>query len=133
MRARCLAIILLVLASPAFAMTADEAEHGATSWLGLIDTSKFAESWTEAGALFKSKISQDEWATRLAEVRQPLGTLASRKVTSVKLAQSLPGQPDGDYAIVQFQTSYANKASAIETVTLVMESTKPRVIGYFIR
>jgi len=49
-------------------------------------------------------------------------------------ATSLPGAPDGDYVVIQFQTSFANKASAVETITPMRDRDGAyRVSGYFIR
>lgn len=46
----------------------------------------------------------------------------------------LPGAPDGEYAVIQFETSFANKKSAIETVTPMKDPDgKWRVSGYFIK
>jgi hypothetical protein len=48
-------------------------------------------------------------------------------------SKSLPGAPDGDYEVVQFQTSFANKAIATETVVLSHEASGWKVDGYFIK
>jgi hypothetical protein len=54
-------------------------------------------------------------------------------VKDVTASKSLPGAPDGDYEVVQFQTSFANKAAANETVVLSLEASGWKVDGYFIR
>jgi hypothetical protein len=41
--------------------------------------------------------------------------------------------PDGEYEVVQFETSFANKAAAVETVVLSREKSGWKVDGYFIR
>ncbi|MGB3565135.1 MAG: DUF4019 domain-containing protein, partial [Thermoanaerobaculia bacterium] len=64
----------------------------------------------------------------------PLGKVLSRKVKSKQYATSLPGAPDGEYVVIQFETSFENKTTAIETVTPMKdEDGKWRVSGYFIR
>jgi hypothetical protein len=46
----------------------------------------------------------------------------------------LPGAPDGEYVVIQFETSFENKKSAIETVTPMIEINGGwRVSGYFIK
>jgi hypothetical protein len=46
----------------------------------------------------------------------------------------MPGAPDGKYIVMQFDTSFANKQSAIETVTMgPEEKSKWRVSGYYIK
>jgi hypothetical protein len=46
---------------------------------------------------------------------------------------SLPGAPDGEYVVMQFNTSYTQKKSAVETVTMVLDKDgKWHVAGFFI-
>lgn len=105
----------------------------AKSWVQLVDNSRWDDSWTAAGTLFKSQMPQARWASTIAPIRAPLGTVSSRVVKAVTPAKSLPGAPDGDYEVVQFQTSFTNKAAATETVVLSREATGWKVDGYFIR
>ena len=47
---------------------------------------------------------------------------------------NLPGAPDGEYVVIQYKTSFQNKASAIETVTPMRDPDGVyRVSGYYIR
>lgn len=47
---------------------------------------------------------------------------------------SLPGAPDGEYVVVQFETSFTNKKAAAETVTPMLENDGQwRVSGYYIK
>jgi hypothetical protein len=58
----------------------------------------------------------------------------STKLESAQFMTQLPGAPDGEYAVIQFETSFANKKSAIETVTPMKDPDgKWRVSGYFIK
>jgi hypothetical protein len=55
-------------------------------------------------------------------------------VISATYVTSLPGAPDREYVVVQFQTSYEKKKDAIESVTPMKDSDgKWRVSGYYIR
>ena len=106
----------------------------AEKWLGLVDEGKYAESWTEAAGYFKNAIAQEQWVQSLKAVRNPFGKLISREVKNKTYSTSLPGAPDGEYVVIQFETSFANKRSAIETVTPMLEKDgKWRVSGYFIK
>lgn len=105
----------------------------AKHWVQLVDNSRWDYSWAAAGTLFKSQMPQPRWASTIAPVRAPLGTVTSRVVKAVTPAKSLPGAPDGDYEVVLFRTSFANKAAATETVVLSREATGWKVDGYFIR
>ena len=55
-------------------------------------------------------------------VRPPLGELVDRTVMSTQLTRQIPGAPDGDYALLEFRTSFAKKTNARETVTLEREA-----------
>jgi TM2 domain-containing membrane protein YozV len=67
-------------------------------------------------------------------VRAPLGALKTREVKSSRYKTSVPGAPDGEYVIIQFNTSFENKQSAVETVTPMREKDGSwRVSGYYIK
>ena len=106
----------------------------AEEWLTIIDDGKYAESWKEAAQYFKNAVKQEQWEQSLQAVRNPLGKLISRKVKSKTYMTSLPGAPDGEYVVIQFESSFENKKSAIETVTPMMDKdAKWRVSGYYMR
>jgi Protein of unknown function (DUF4019) len=105
----------------------------ADAWVSLLDAERWNDSWAAAGTLFKSQMPQARWASTIAAVREPLGGVSSRVLKSATKSKSLPGAPDGEYAVLQFQTSFTNKAAAIETVVLSHEASGWKVDGYFIR
>jgi len=106
----------------------------AQKWLALIDADNYADSWNEAAGYFRAAVNQEKWEQSLQAVRTPLGKIISRKVKSKVYQTSVPGAPDGEYVIIQFQTSFQNKKSAIETVTPMLDKDGQwRVSGYFIK
>ncbi|HEY1233517.1 MAG TPA: DUF4019 domain-containing protein [Candidatus Binatia bacterium] len=106
----------------------------AQSWLGEIDSGNYAKSWQQASAYFQGAVSEKNWADALNGARRPLGNLISRKVTKTTNAKSLPGAPDGNYLVMQFTTSFANKKNALETVTFMREKDGNwRAAGYYIK
>ena len=112
----------------------EEARKPTEQWLALVDAGKFAESWKTAAGYFKTAVSEEQWEHSLGAVRKPLGGLVSRKLKSAKYTKSLPDAPDGEYVVLQFETSFANKKEAIETVTPMLDKDgKWRVSGYFIK
>jgi hypothetical protein len=112
----------------------DAAEAAAGSWLRLVDAGKYAESWEQAATFFIGAVTRDKWKQSVNGVRGPLGKLVSRKIKSRQLAESLPGAPDGKYVVLQFDTVFENKASAVETVTPMLDKDGAwRVSGYFIK
>jgi len=106
----------------------------AQMWLHEIDSGNYATSWQQASAYFQGAITEKSWTNALNGVRRPLGNLLSRKVAKTTSAKSLPGAPDGNYLVMQFATSFANKKSAVETVTFMREKDGNwRAAGYYIK
>ncbi len=110
------------------------AQKAAQTWLAMVDDGQYARSWDQASELFRNAITQDKWVSALEGVRKPLGKLLSRSVLSTQTATHLPGAPDGQYAVMQFNTSFANKQSSVETVTFMLEKDGQwRAAGYYIK
>jgi hypothetical protein len=106
----------------------------AKSWLGLVDRGQYAESWTEAAPMFQGAVTEQNWTDALDKVRKPLGDLLLRNLKSVKEMTQMPGAPDGKYVVMQFETSFANKPSALETVTVGPEENGQwKASGYYIK
>jgi predicted SnoaL-like aldol condensation-catalyzing enzyme len=94
----------------------------------------YAESWTEAATYFKGAVTQEGWMQSMKSVRQPLGKNKSRNLLSSKYTRTLPGAPDGEYVVIQYQTSFEKKQPAVETLTPMLDKDgKWRVAGYYIR
>jgi len=111
-----------------------EAQSVARAWLALVDSGSYAKSWSEASSLFRRSITQPQWSSAVASVRNPLGALKSRTLRSVTFTRSVPGGPDGEYVVVQFASSFDQKESASETVTPMKDTDgRWRVAGYFVR
>jgi hypothetical protein len=110
------------------------AQKSAEQWLSLVDADKFAESWKTAATIFQAAVSREQWKRSLATVRKPLGGLISRELKSAKYTKSVPGAPAGEYVILQFDTSFANKKEAVETVTPTLDKDGQwKVSGYHIK
>jgi len=127
------AATFLLFAIPAFAIgkPARDARNSSEQWLALIDAGKSSESWQMAANYFRSTISREQWQHSLGAVRRTLGDLVSRKLKSVTYTKSIPGEPDGEYMVLQFDSSFANRKMAYETVTPKLDwHGKWRVCGY---
>ena len=126
------AIAALVLAADTAAERA--AQQSAQTWLVLVDTGKYGQSWSEAAQLFKQAVTQSQWESAAKGAREPLGKLQARKLQSSEYRRTLPGAPDGEYVVIQYATSFENKKSAIETITPMKDKDGVwRVSGYFIK
>ena len=104
------------------------------AWLSLVDEGNYAESWNQASALFKGAVTKHRWQQSLKAARAPLGKLMVRKLKSKQYTKTLPGAPDGEYIVIQYETTFENKKSAVETVTPMLDKDgKWRVSGYYIK
>jgi hypothetical protein len=110
------------------------AGEAAKSWLGVVDVGRYAESWGRASALFRKQVSAEQWETAARSARGPLGRLVARNLKSAQYSRTLPGAPDGEYVVIQYDSSFENKKEALETVVTMKEKDEAwRVGGYFIR
>ena len=83
---------------------------------------------------FKNIVDEIQWAKTIKAVRKPLGDVISRKTVSQHYTKTLPGAPDDEYVVIQYKTTFKNKASAIETVTPALDRDGIwRVSGYYIK
>ena len=133
---RLVAVLAVLLAGVAQAADKPEdlAQTAAEAWLKLTDAGDAQASWEQAAKLFKSAVTKEQWAQALAGVRPPLGKVASRKLTSRQYTEKLPGAPDGKFVVIQYETVFEQKPSAVETITPMLDPDGVwRVSGYFIR
>ena len=132
-------LILIILLIPAFIFSQNKKENkkaqmAATNWLVQIDKGEYLESWDNAAQYFQNQILQDRWSAALRASRKPLGNSTSRNINSSEFKSELPGAPDGNYYILTYNSSFENKASAIETITLTKGvDGKWRAVGYYIK
>ena len=110
------------------------AEESSTAWLTLVDSGKYADSWQEAAQFFKNAVAKEQWQSMLSATRAPLGKMSSRKVKSATYTTKLPGAPDGEYVVIQYDSSFEHKQTAVETVRPMLDKDgKWRVSGYFVK
>ena len=107
-------------------------DAAAKQWLLYVDGGDYVKSWDRAGNPFKAQFTAPFLHAKFGPVREPLGAIMQRKLFNVTYSNIAPGLPEGKYAVVQFSSSFANKAAAGETVWLDMEDNRWSVIGYFI-
>jgi hypothetical protein len=121
----------------------DQTEHAdekqaalrsAEKWLEIVDEGKYGESWDEAASIFRKVLSQELWLQKVTAVRPGYGKVLERNLQTQNYRTVVPGAPEGEYVIIQFQTTFENKASTVETITPYKEKDGTwRVSGYFIK
>src|SRR5262245_14693578 len=112
------ALLSVVLIGPAWSAEEPQAtaQAAAEAWLKVVDAGNYASSWEQASKLFRGAVTQEQWVQALKGTRAPLGKVVSRKIKSRQYTEKLPGAPDGKYVVIQFDTVFENKPSAVETV-----------------
>lgn len=110
------------------------ADQAARAWLATVDAGRYGDSWENAAELFRQTIPKLRWETTVQAVREPLGVVVGRKVRAMNYARVLPGAPEGEYVVIQFDTRFENRPLSVETVTPMREKDGSwKVSGYFIR
>ncbi len=115
--------------------TAEEqaAERQALGFLGYLDHRRFADSYAYTGMLIRAQLDRDSYAKQLEKARAGVGALLSRELTNATYATTLPGAPEGQYVVLNYGASFANRQQAEETVTLAFAKGYWRVSGYYIK
>lgn len=130
-------LVLLCLVVPAVhagESVEDAAQSAAAKWLSLVDSGNYSASWKEAAAYFRGSVPEATWQAQVGAVRGPLGKVLGRALKARQYAKSLPGAPDGEYVVIQYDTKFEHKQAAIETVTPMKDRDGVwRVSGYYIR
>lgn len=108
-------------------------ERAALEWLTLIDKGEYQQSWEQSDSIVKQQVTASQWSTAIQQTRTHFGALKSRELASAQFPQSLPGLPDGQYAILMFNTQFGQKNESVETVSLSGNNGEWKVMGYFIR
>lgn len=133
-----LAAIGLLVASVGVTAEHEEATEAAVTsakaWLALVDSGDYDDSWKQAAEYFKKAVTVEQWRQAMQAVRVPLGEVVSRQLKGATYTNTVPGAPDGSYVVIQFDTTFANKRNAVETVTpMKQDDGSWRVSGYFIK
>jgi len=113
--------------TPATATEAPDAEvvDTAQRWLALLDQSRWDESYRATGASFRNHNTLQMWTAESEKARAQFGKMISRTFVS---QEDVPAPPAG-YQVTKFRTRFANKAEAVETVSLAREDGRWRVAG----
>ena len=99
----------------------ERAVASALQWLAMLDEGRYDESWQNAAQLLKSAISESQFTLSLEGTRGAFGALRSRSIAGSAYHTELPGAPDGEYVVIQFEASCEHKKNGVETVTPMLD------------
>ena len=136
-RLTILFVILSLFFLTALAIANEVAEKAArdssNKWLSFVDKGEYSKSWERAAVLFRGMVTKAEWETNLNTFRTPLGKVSERNVKSTQYTKILPNAPEGEYVVIQYETTFKNKRTLPETVTCVLDKDgKWKIAGYYI-
>jgi hypothetical protein len=110
------------------------ADAAAQKWLAVVDHGDYADSWKQAASAFRKAVTAEQWHAALSASRGSYGNVLSRTLKGAAYRTSLPGAPDGEYVVLQYDSSFEHKKSAVETVTPMKDADGVwRVSGYYIK
>jgi hypothetical protein len=109
------------------------AQISVQTWLALIDTRSYAESWETAASSFKKIVPRDTWSATVEEVRVQLGPLKTRVLKSAT-PEKPPKSLQGEYIVFRFDTTFDRGPALIEVVAALKEKDGTwRVAGYLVK
>jgi len=90
--------------------------------------------WTEAAAYFRGASTRRAGSGSWVRCARLSGSSSRGPSSRPRRRPLLPGAPDGEYVVFQFDTSFERKGTAVETVTVSKETDGAwRVSGYYIK
>ncbi|MCY4074710.1 MAG: DUF4019 domain-containing protein [Acidobacteria bacterium] len=117
------------------APTTDEADIAAArptvdAWLELIDNGRYRDAWPLGSTYFKRVVSADDLVQAMETHRAPLGAVDDRTLRNALRTDSVAGAPDAPYVVFTFQTVFADRTTAVETVTAEREGDAWLIAGH---
>jgi hypothetical protein len=108
------------------------AREALTKWAPLMDSGLYEKCWDELAQNSKEKMSRDQWLIYMKGVRKPMGELKARKEFNAEYIKSLKGIPDQDGALIQFESSFSNRGSVVETFGFIHAKDGQWRVGYYL-
>lgn len=126
--------LIFSVGSPSANDSAEKAALASSNkWLTVVDKGDYSKSWERASVIFRAMENKAEWENKLNTYRAPLGKVLERNVKSRRYTKTLPGAPEREYVVIEYETVFKNKQTVTETVTSVLEKDgKWKIAGYYI-
>jgi Protein of unknown function (DUF4019) len=109
------------------------AQRQALGFLGYLDAGRYSDGYAYTSKLIRRQMGQAAFAKNVQKDRAPLGAKQTRKLLDATYTTSLQGQPAGQYVVLQYNSDFADKKGAVETLVLSFESGYWRVAGWFVK
>jgi len=109
------------------------AERQALGFLGYLDHGRFADSYAYTGMLIRSQLDREAFASQVEKARAGTGVVQSRELIDAGYTTTVPGAPEGQYVVLHYHSSFANRPDTVETLTLAFAKGYWRVSGWYIK
>jgi hypothetical protein len=109
------------------------AERQALGFLGYLDKGRFADSYAYTGMLIRAQVDRSSFSSQVEKARTGTGALLSRELMDAAYETTVQGAPEGQYVVLHYHSSFADKQDAVETLTLAFAKGYWRVSGYYIK
>jgi hypothetical protein len=109
------------------------AQRQALGFLNYLDQGRFADSYAYTGMLIRAQLDRDAFSTQIQKTRAGTGALQSRELIDAGYTTTVQGAPEGQYVVLHYHASFANRQDAVETLYLTLAKGYWRVVGYNIK
>ena len=81
----------------------------------------------------RAQLDREAFAKQIAKTRAGVGPLLSRELIDASYTTTVPGAPEGQYVVLHYGVSFANRQEEVETIVLAFAKGYWRVSGYYIK
>ncbi|AMV72325.1 hypothetical protein DBW_1973 [Desulfuromonas sp. DDH964] len=109
---------------PGAAIASDEAAalQSATAFLALLDQGDIAAAFDATSTYHRSSQQRERWVASIGTQRSFYGPLVNRVASKTVFKDSYPKNPDGDYVVIVFQSSFTHKRQTTEIVAVTADA-----------
>lgn len=110
----------------------EQAVPVAAEFLQMIDSGQYAESWRSSASLMQEKITEKDWAEKLAKARERTGDVINRERESATYSTKAQDSPEGEYIMLIYDSKFDKAGELSEYVTVMRDGELWKVAGYFL-
>lgn len=115
-------ILIVPQAAAQRASAVHKGQEAAVAWLDLLDSGQYGASWDQAAVALQRAVPRPAWEARMRAVRAPLGAVLARRLKLASYTEALPEVAIGQSVVLEYETRFENRVSAVETVTPIKDA-----------
>ncbi len=109
------------------------ARTAAEAWLKIEDAETYDKSWQAASEYFRSQVPEQGWARRMETMRRAIDPVLERNLSASEWQTEIPNLPKGEYVAFVYETTFANGHSQVESLVMVHEGGRWKMVGYAVQ